>query len=74
MLRPKKEKTKKVKLTKESIQKAKGLLTYLKPYRGAYFIGWLFLILSTSAGLIFPFLMGQLLGGGSTEKPVSMSD
>ncbi len=75
MLRPNKDKSKKVKLTKESIQKAKGIFTYLKPYRGAYLIGWFFLILSTSAGLLFPFLMGQLLGGGSTTAtPTSAAD
>lgn len=76
MLRPKKDKTKKIKLTKESIQKAKGIFTYLKPYRSAYLIGWIFLLLSTSAGLLFPFLMGQLLGGGSTtpSAPPSMSE
>ena len=75
MLRPNKDKSKKVKLTKESIQKAKGIFTYLKPYRGAYLIGWFFLVLSTSAGLLFPFLMGQLLGGGSTSAtPTSAAD
>jgi hypothetical protein len=75
MLRPNKDKSKKVKLTKESIQKAKGIFTYLKPYRGAYLIGWFFLVLSTSAGLLFPFLMGQLLGGGSTAAaPTSAAD
>ncbi|MEY3237934.1 MAG: hypothetical protein RI883_2035 [Bacteroidota bacterium] len=75
MLRPNKDKSKKVKLTKESIQKAKGIFTYLKPYRGAYLIGWFFLILSTSAGLLFPFLMGQLLGGGSTTAtPTSAAE
>ena len=75
MLRPNKDKSKKVKLTKESIQKAKGIFTYLKPYRGAYLIGWFFLVLSTSAGLLFPFLMGQLLGGGSTTAtPTSAAD
>ena len=73
MFRPKKEKTKKIKLTKESVQKAKGILTYLKPYRGVYFIGWVFLLLSTSAGLVFPYLMGQLLGSGNTSAPTSMS-
>ena len=75
MLRPNKDKSKKVKLTKESIQKAKGIFTYLKPYRGAYLIGWFFLVLSTSAGLLFPYLMGQLLGGGSTTAtPTSAAD
>lgn len=74
MLRPNKGKTQKVKLTKESIKKATGIFAYLKPYRAAFLVGWVFLVLSTSVGLIFPFLMGQLLGGGSTSNPASMQD
>lgn len=74
MLRPNKDKKQKVKLTKETIQKARGIFTYLKPYRGAFFIGWIFLILSTSVGLIFPFMMGQLLGSGSGAATTSMAD
>lgn len=72
MLRPKKDSGKRIKLTKESYRKAKGIFTFLKPYRGAFVIGWIFLVLSTSVGLIFPFMMGQLLGQGS--KTPSMSD
>ena len=73
MLRPKKKKEEKVKLTKESYEKAKGIFTYLKPYAAVYFVGWIFLVLSTTAGLLFPFLMGQLLGGSSTDS-VSMAE
>ncbi|MFT5582326.1 MAG: ABC-type multidrug transport system fused ATPase/permease subunit, partial [Psychromonas sp.] len=63
MLRPKKNKDKKAKpLTKESIQKAKGIFAYLKPYKVPFFFGWIFLLLSSSAGLLFPYLMGQMLG------------
>ncbi len=74
MLRPKKnKKEEKIKLTKESYAKAKGIFTYLRPYGFMYSIGWVFLVLSTFAGLLFPFLMGQLLGGTSAE-PVSMQE
>lgn len=73
MARPNKDSKEKIKLTKESIQKAKGIFTYLKPYRGIFLIGWVFLILSTSAGLVFPFMMGQLLGG-STDSPATMQE
>lgn len=73
MARPNKDSKEKIKLTKESIQKAKGIFTYLKPYNGIFLIGWIFLILSTSAGLVFPFMMGQLLGG-STDSPASMQE
>lgn len=70
MMRPKKTKEPKVKLTKDSWRKAARFLRYLKPYAGTYFIGWIFLVLSTSAGLVFPYLMGKLLGSSSaTSNP-----
>lgn len=59
--------------SKESIQKAKGIFRYMRPYRTMFIIGWIFLVLSASAGMIFPFLMGQLLGSGSSGTP-SMAD
>lgn len=66
-MRPKKGKEKREKLSRESIQKAKKIFSYLKPYRGTFAIGWVFLVLSSSIGLLFPLLMGQLLGSGSAE-------
>ncbi len=72
MLKPKKEKKEKIKLTKEGIQKAKGIFRYLRPYRFSFAIGWVFLVLSTSAGLLFPLLLGQLLG--SAGKPVGTEE
>lgn len=72
MLRPKKNKEKsREKLSKESIDKAKGIFSYLKPYRGIFIIGWIFLILSSSAGLLFPYLMGQLLGKSGEVSDMS---
>ncbi|MCE3296900.1 MAG: multidrug transporter ATP-binding protein [Crocinitomicaceae bacterium] len=68
MLRPKKEKKQKVKLTKEGIRKAKGIFRYLKPYAFIFSIGWIFLVLSTSVGLVFPLMMGQLLGANSMNS------
>ncbi len=67
-MRPKKTKEPKVKLTKDSWRKAARFLRYLKPYAGTYFIGWIFLVLSTSAGLVFPYLMGKLLGSTNTSS------
>lgn len=68
MMRPKKTKEPKVKLTKDSWRKAARFLRYLKPYAGTYFIGWIFLVLSTSAGLVFPYLMGKLLGSSNAPS------
>lgn len=73
MLRPKNIKEKKIKLNKESIKKAKGIFTYLKPYSFVFFIGWIFLFLSTSAGLIFPYLMGKLLGSTGNNQNLNES-
>lgn len=46
------------------------LLSYLRPYLFSYSIGWFFLVLSTLAGLIFPYLMGGLLGADSGGSSV----
>ena len=67
MLRPKRKKEKREKLSKESIAKAKQIFSYLKPYRTTFLIGWIFLVFSSSIGLLFPLLMGQLLGAGSNQ-------
>ncbi|SFT35752.1 ABC-type multidrug transport system, ATPase and permease component [Lishizhenia tianjinensis] len=75
MLGPRKKgKREKVKLSKESVQKAKGIFSYLKPYSFVFAIGWICLVLSSLSGLAFPYLMGQLLGGESTETPTNMAD
>lgn len=68
MLRPKSKKQEKVKLTPESYKKARKLFHYLKPYRLEYGIGWIFLVFSTSLGLVFPILLGQLLGLSSGSQ------
>jgi len=68
MLRPKRKKEKREKLSKESIAKAKKIFSYLKPYRTTFIIGWVFLVFSSSIGLLFPLLMGQLLGAGSNQS------
>lgn len=68
MLRPKKKKEKREKLSKESIAKAKKIFSYMRPYRTTFLIGWIFLVLSSSIGLLFPLLMGQLLGAGSNQS------
>ena len=63
----KKENKDKIKLSKESYKKAKNFLKYMKPYRTTYSIGWIFLILSSVTAMLFPLLMGKLLGN---ENPM----
>ncbi len=63
----------KAKINKQSIQQVMRLLKYLKPYRTKFFLGLLFLILSSSSSFLFPLLMGRLIGTGNTPKqPGSM--
>jgi ABC-type multidrug transport system fused ATPase/permease subunit len=73
MLGPKKKKSEKVKLSKDSYRKARGIFSYLKPYSFVFFIGWIFLVLSTTAGLIFPYLMGKLLGSTGQSQNLNES-
>ncbi len=39
-----------------------GIYSYLKPYWLQYSFGWIFLVLSSGIGLMFPYLLGKLLG------------
>ncbi|MBL6660925.1 MAG: ATP-binding cassette domain-containing protein [Crocinitomicaceae bacterium] len=52
----------------------KNLLYFIRPYLWLYLIGWIFLVLSSSAGLLFPYLMGKLLGSGRTTLGSTASD
>lgn len=78
MFGPKKNKPQeKTKLTKESYQNAKGIFAYMRPYKRTFTIGWFFLIFSSSVGLIFPYILGQLLGApvqGSESSGSSFVD
>ncbi len=51
-----------------------GVYVYLKPYWIQYSIGWIFLVLSSAIGLLFPYLLGKLLGssGNSTSTTESL--
>lgn len=70
MIRPRKERSKREKVSKDSIKNARKIFLYLRPYSGIYLIGWIFLALSSLIGLLFPLLMGQLLGSGSEQPSV----
>ena len=50
--------------TQEHMQ-SRNLMYFIKPYLLWYMFGWIFLLLSSSAGLLFPYLMGKLLGSTS---------
>lgn len=60
-------KTEKVKLSKESYAQAKNFLTFVKPYSGVYFVGFIFLLLSSAVSASLPVFLGQILGADATE-------
>lgn len=53
------------KITLPGLRKLFKLYVYIKPYRGMYAIGMLFLLLSSSASLVFPKLLGELVDHGN---------
>lgn len=55
----------------KNARKLSFLLSYLRPYALAYALGWIFLVLSTLAGLVFPYLMGGLLGADAEGSSVA---
>ena len=61
MLKRENKKIEKVKLNKESLKKALKIFQYLKPYKSAYFLGLIFLILSSFASLFFPMFIGEMV-------------
>jgi len=51
----------KPKLTKTTLRKAAKLLAYLRPYRLKFFVGMVFLFLSSLTALTFPALLGAMI-------------
>ncbi|HEY0897308.1 MAG TPA: ABC transporter transmembrane domain-containing protein [Sphingobacteriaceae bacterium] len=56
-----KEELPKAKLSKENIQKISQLFRYLKPYRGKFIAGLVFLFLSSLTAFVFPGLFGMMV-------------
>ncbi|MCS5664131.1 MAG: ABC transporter transmembrane domain-containing protein [Flavobacteriales bacterium] len=61
MFGSKNKKREKIKLDKGSLKKALRVFKYLKPYKSAYFLGLVFLLLSSFASLVFPMFIGEMV-------------
>jgi ATP-binding cassette, subfamily B, bacterial len=62
----------KKKVSKEGFQKALKIFRFTLPYKGTFFIGFIFLILSQITSMSIPLLMGQMVGAiVSPQKSVS---
>ena len=58
----------KPKLTKTTLRKAGKLLAYLKPYRGKFIVGMVFLFLSSLTALTFPALLGAMIDAAQDKQ------
>jgi len=69
MTRSKKEDLPKAKLNKESLGKASRLFKYIGPHKWKFALGMFFLVGTGATALIFPKLMGDLMGlAGKTNS------
>ena len=59
---------KKVRLNKATFKKSLKLYKYIKPYRGEFAIGLVFLLLSSAANLAFPKYLGELVDATNSDK------
>lgn len=64
----------KKKSEKGSWKNAKGLLRFVRPYRGLYFISFTFLLLSSITNMAFPLFFGKLFNASGASKGVDFSD
>ena len=55
----------KVKFSKESLKQSLILFTYIKPYRGKFILGLLFIALSAFTTSLFPFFLGKMVDAAS---------
>lgn len=55
------EESPKAKISKESLREALVLFSYLKPYRGRFILGMVFIALSALSTSVFPFLLGKMI-------------
>lgn len=62
------EKEKRKKISRDSFKKSLRLYQYVKPYRGEFAVGLIFLVLSSAANLAFPKYLGDLVDASQSDK------
>jgi len=58
-------KTPKAKLSKENLRQALALLKYVKPYRGKFMLGMVFIALTAISTSLFPLFLGKMIDAAS---------
>lgn len=64
----------KKRISKESFKKGARIFNYVKPYKFKFFIGLIFLALSSSTFMIFPALTGQLVDSATGQASRLLKD
>ena len=59
---------KKKRITKASFKRAMRVLKFFKPYRGRYFLGFVFLMLTAVTALAFPWMLKNLVNAGVAKQ------
>src|SRR6187431_703213 len=58
-------KTPKAKINKENLRQALALFKYLKPHRGKFILGLVFIALSAFTTSLFPLFLGKMIDAAS---------
>src|SRR6266498_3976248 len=58
-------KTPKAKINRENLRQALALYKYLKPYRGRFILGLVFIALSAFTTALFPLFLGKMIDAAS---------
>ncbi len=58
----------KAKLNLDSVRRISKLISYIKPYKGKFIAGMVFLFLSSLTGLAFPSLLGALIDASQGKQ------
>ena len=61
----------KVFISKDALKKTLRLYAFMKPYRSDFFFGLFFLVLTSSATLVIPKMLGMLVDYGTKGRPQS---
>src|SRR4051794_15316439 len=66
------EKLPKAKISKESLRQALILFRYLKPYRGKFILGLVFIAFSAFTTSLFPLFLGKMIDAASPGATLPM--
>jgi ABC transporter fused permease/ATP-binding protein len=64
----------KAKITRTSLKKALGIFRFIKPFLWKYYLGLIFLFLTSITALVFPYLLGELVDSANKGEANTQPD